>query len=186
MKNIETILSDNNVTLTDEQKTAIMAAVEENYKPIADYDKQKDKLDTANEQIVELTKNLEKLQGIDPEEIKTLKATIEAKDKELADKLAERDFNDSVKEAIRTAKGRNEKAITALLDIEALKKSKNQKEDIAAALKTLSEAEDSKFLFGEAEVVGNESFIGQVTRNSGGSDDSQFREIMGLPPIKRD
>lgn len=184
MKNIETILSDNNVTLTDEQKTAIMAAVEENYKPIADYDKQKDKLDTANEQIVELTKNLEKLQGIDPEEIKTLKATIEAKDKELAEKLAERDFNDMVKDAIRTAKGKNEKAITALLDIETLRTSKNQKEDITAALKTLSEAEDSKFLFGETEVVGSGNFIGNVTKNTGDSQDAALRAAMGLPPLK--
>ena len=39
----------------------------------------------------------------------------------------------------------------ALLDMDTLKASKNQKDDIAAALKGLSEAEDSKMLFGETE-----------------------------------
>ena len=37
------------------------------------------------------------------------------------------------------------------MDVDTLKASKNQKEDIAAAIKGLSEAEDSKMLFGEAE-----------------------------------
>lgn len=184
MKNIETILTESGVTATEEQIEAIKAAVSENYKTVTDYDKQKAKLETAEEQVKTLSENLEGFKGIDPKEIETLKATIEAKDKELADKLAERDFNDSVKEAIRTAKGKNEKAITALLDIEALKKSKNQKEDIAAALKTLSEAEDSKFLFGETEVVGNGNFIGNVTKNTGDSGDAALRAAMGLPPLK--
>ena len=44
MKNFETILSENGVTLTDEQKTAITTAMGENYKPIADWQKQVDKV----------------------------------------------------------------------------------------------------------------------------------------------
>ena len=181
MKNIETILSESGVTMTEEQTKAIVAAVNENYKTVTDYDKQKTKLETAEEQVGTLTKSLEEFKGIDPKEVETLKATIEAKDKELAEKLAERDFNDNVKEAIRTAKGKNEKAIMALMDMDTLKQSKNQKEDIAAALKTLTEAEDSKMLFGDVEVVGNDDFIGQVKRGNGGSDDAELRAIMGLP-----
>lgn len=185
MKNIETILSESGVTMTEEQTKAIVAAVNENYKTVTDYDKQKTKLETAEGQVETLTKSLEDFKGIDPKEVETLKATIEAKDKELAEKLAERDFNDNVKDAIRTAKGKNEKAIMALMDMDALKQSKNQKEDIAAALKTLTEAEDSKMLFGgDVEVVGNDDFIGQVKRGNGGSDDAELRAIMGLPATK--
>ena len=63
---------------------------------------------------------------------------------------------------------KNAKAIAALLDIDTLKASKNQKEDIAAALKELAEAEDSKMLFGEPEpnVVGTGNPIGTVDKKN--------------------
>lgn len=73
----------------------------------------------------------------------------------------------------------------ALLDVNALKASKNQKEDIAAALKTLTEAEDSKMLFGEPEPnpVGTGNLIGQVrTGGSANADEAAMRAAMGLPP----
>ena len=62
----------------------------------------------------------------------------------------------------------------ALLDVNALKASRNQKEDIAAALKTLTEAEDSKMLFGEPEPnpVGTGNLIGQVHKTTGQSTDT--------------
>ncbi|NBH15367.1 hypothetical protein D3Z36_14560 [Lachnospiraceae bacterium] len=74
MKNIEQILKDAGIEVTDEQKAAIVGAVKENYKTIADYDKQvkkteaaetdrdayKGQLDTANE-------TLEKFKDIDPD-----------------------------------------------------------------------------------------------------------------------
>ena len=51
-----------------------------------------------------------------------------------------------------------------LLDVEALKSSQNQKEDMAKALKDLAEAEDSKMLFGapEAQPVATGSPIGTI------------------------
>ena len=72
--------------------------------------------------------------------------------------MADRDFNDLLKSAISEADGKNVKAITALLDVDALKSSQNQKEDIAQALKSLAEAEDSKMLFGaqEAQPIGTD------------------------------
>ena len=47
-----------------------------------------------------------------------------------------------------------------------MKASKNQKEDIAAAIKTLTEAEDSKMLFGEPEPkpAGKVDLIGEVKK----------------------
>ena len=91
-----------------------------------------------------------------------------------------------LKESIVAANGKNAKAITALLDIDALKASKNQKDDIAAALKKLTEAEDSKMLFGEPEPthVGGGNPIGAITKGGNtqtGTD--AMRSIMGLPPL---
>lgn len=118
--------------------------------------------------------------------IETLETDLQTKATEYAQQIADRDFNDLLKESIASVNGKNAKAITALLDVETLKASKNQREDVAAALKALSEAEDSKMLFGEPApaVVGSGNPIGSV--NKGGDSTgatAQMRAIMGLPPI---
>ena len=91
-----------------------------------------------------------------------------------------------MKESIAAVNGKNPKAITALLDVETLRASKNQKEDIATALKALTEKEDSKMLFGEPEPnpVGTGHLIGQVRGgNSTSADEAAMRAAMGLPPV---
>ncbi len=174
MKNIETILKDAGLEVTAEQLAAIDKEVKENYKTITDYEKQKDKLTASEDKVKTLTESLEKFDGVDADkltgEIAALKKQLEEKDKSYASQLADRDFDDLVKDAIAEARGRNPKAIKALLDVEALKASKNQKEDVAAALKKLAEAEDSKMLFGEDQPapVGRIGAIGKVTGGSGG------------------
>ncbi len=65
--------------------------------------------------------------------------------KDHQDKLADMAFDRDVEDAIGKAKGRNAKAIKALLDIEALKKSTNREADIDAALKNV--AKESSYLF---------------------------------------
>lgn len=191
MKNFETILSENGVTLTDDQKTAITKAVGENYKTIADWQRQYDKVQNLTDQLDTAKEALKKFDGVDAaalnQEIEKLKSDLAAKDTEYQGKIADRDFQDMLKEAIATAKGKNAKAIMALLDVDTLKASKNQKEDIATALKTLAEKEDSKMLFGEAEtVVGGGNPIGSVTKNNGGdTPTAEMRAIMGLPPLTK-
>ena len=134
--------------------------------------KAQDDLKVAQDKVKTTEEALKKFDGVDADgmkqQIADLQADLKKRDEDHADELASRDFNDLVKEAIRTSKGRNEKAIMALLDIDALKQSKNQKEDITAALKALSEAEDSKMLFGEpeAENLGLVNPIGTVIKNN--------------------
>ena len=100
------------------------------------------------------------------QKIADLEKDIQTKDETHQKEIADRDFNDLLKESIISANGRNAKAITALLDVETLKASKNQKEDIAAAIKVLTEAEDSKMLFGEPEPkpAGKLDLIGGVKK----------------------
>ena len=173
MKNFEEILSDAGVELTDEQKTAITKAMGENYKPIADWQKQVDKVQNLTEQLDSTKEALKKFDGVDAEalnkQIADLNDELKNKETEYQSKIADRDFQDMLKDSIAAAKGKNAKAITALLDIDVLKASKNQKEDIAAALKALTEAEDSKMLFGEPEPVniGSGNPIGTVNKGSG-------------------
>lgn len=61
--------------------------------------------------------------------------------------LADRDFKTLLEGAITSAKGKNAKAITALLDVATLRDSKNQEADIKAALEALKK--DSGYLFDE-------------------------------------
>lgn len=172
MKNIETILSEAGLTVTDEQKTAINKAVSENYKTVADYDKQKDKLTAAEEKVKSTEEALKAFDGVDLEatkkQIADLQDDLKKKDDEYQAQIADRDFSEILKESIASAGGKNAKAIKALLDekMDGLKKSKNQKEDIDAAIKALTEADDSKFLFGEpdATVVEHINPIGAVKK----------------------
>lgn len=138
--------------LTQEQINFVMA---ENGKDIdkiqkklddmtVERDKEKGRADTAEE-------TLKGFDGVDVEKlnqsIKDWKKKAEDAEKDYQQKIADRDFNDLLKEAIKSANGLNEKAIVGCLDIPALKASKNQKADIESAIKTLAEAEDSKMLF---------------------------------------
>ena len=191
MKNIENILKDAGLEVTAEQLAAIDKEVKENYKTVTDYEKQKDKLSAAEDKVKTLTESLDKFKDVDADklngEIADLKKQLEEKDKTFASQIADRDFDDLVKDAIAEAKGRNPKAIKALLDVEALKASKNQKDDVAAALKKLAEAEDSKMLFGEDQPapVGRVGAIGKVTGGtSGDSFMDSIRAAAGLSTSK--
>lgn len=197
MKNIEAILKEAGLEVTAEQLAAIDKAVKENYKTVVDYDKQKEKLDASEAKVKTLTESMEKFKDVDPEALKKsiedLKKELETKDAEYAGKIADRDFEDILKDAITGAKGRNTKAIRALLDLDALKSSKNQKEDVAEAIKKLTEAEDSSFLFASddgdgqddgddgAGVVGKADVIGTVKGGGGDNFLAGLRSSMGLP-----
>lgn len=121
----------------------------------ADLTAEKGKNATQETTIKDLKKDLEEFKDADvsgmKQKIEDLEKDIKTKDETHQKEIADRDFNDLLKESIASANGKNAKAIAALLDVESLKTSKNQKEDIVAAIKTLTEAEDSKMLFGEPE-----------------------------------
>lgn len=192
MKNIFDILKEYGLEVPEDKKKDFEKAVLDNYKTISDYEVQANKLETAEGKVTTLTESLDKFKDVNVEElnstIATLKTDLANKDQELKDKIADRDFNDLLKDSITSAKGRNAKAIKALLDIDVLKASKNQKEDIASALKELAEAEDSKMLFGEPEpdVLGKGNPIGEVTKGGNQNDDAAMRAVMGLPPEKQE
>lgn len=193
MKNIETILSEVGIELTDEQKKAIVDGVAENYKTINDWQKQVDKVSNLTQQLTTTKDELKKFDGVDAEGLKKQIADLEQKlkdaDADYQTKLADRDFDDLIESEIRSHKGINAKAIRSLLDIDALKTSKNQKNDVASAIKKLTEAEDSKMLFGSAEPEkkGSGSPIGSVSKGSAEATAiAKARAVMGLPPIKED
>lgn len=186
MKNIFEIMKEYGLEVPEDKKKDFEKSVLENYKTVTDYDNQAKKLDAANDTIKandtamkDLQDKLDGFKDVDVsglnQMIKNLQTEKENIQKDYDAKIADRDFNDLVKESIAAVNGRNAKAITALLDVETLKASKNQKEDIAAALKALTEKEDSKMLFGgepEPKPTGTGNLIGQVQKTPGQSTDT--------------
>lgn len=172
------ILKAHGIEVPKDKSEALIKDVAENYKTAAEYEKVSGELDKVNKTIAANDTAIKDLQGklaefkdVDVtklnERIKTLETEKQTIESDYKRQLEERDFDDIVKDAITIAKGRNVKAIKALLDIDELKKSKNQKDDVAAAIKGLTEAEDSKMLFGESVPTGTRKDVGGQVSGSG-------------------
>ena len=116
--------------------------IEEAKKPFEDYESLKEQLQTAKDGLAAFKDvDVDKLQG----KITELTGQLADKDKQWQEKLNGMAFDGRIKDAITAAKGRNAKAISALLDVEKLKKSTNQDADIKDALEALKK--DNAYLF---------------------------------------
>lgn len=85
MKNIEQILKEAGIEVTDEQKAAVNKAVTENYRTVADYDKQVKKTekaegerDTLQGQLTDAQETLKSFDGVDVEGFKQKISDLEA------------------------------------------------------------------------------------------------------------
>lgn len=111
-------------------------------KPFSDYGEIKMQLNEAN-------KTIEGFKAMDIDSVKKAadewKSKAEQAERDAAAKIADIEFNGLLNQAINDAKGRNSKAISALLDLDALKTSKNQETDIKTALERMKK--ESGYLF---------------------------------------
>ncbi|RHV69836.1 hypothetical protein DXB18_01275 [Clostridium sp. OM02-18AC] len=134
--------------LTKEQVDSIM---DENGKDIeamkAERDNYKSQLDTAQTTLKSFEGvNVQELQG----KIAQLTNDMAAKDNEYKKQLADRDFNDLLKETAAGFKPRDLKAVMPFLDVEKLKASKNQESDIKSALEAVKK--DNVYLFQDVSI----------------------------------
>lgn len=186
MKDIFEIMKEFGIEVPEDRQKDFEKKVLENYKTVSDYDVQAKKLEAAEGKVQTLTDSLGKFKDVDVDrlngDIEKLRKKLEDKDRE----LAERDFMDVVRESIHAAKGKDTEKIIRLLDIETLKASKNQKDDIAAAVRAMAEDDVTKGMFqtGEPEKRGTADVIGGISGGSGENMDAQMRAVMGLPPAE--
>lgn len=153
MKNIHTILSELEITIPEDKKAAFDKAVAENYKTIAEHEKKVERLTDDLTAMTTRAKTAEEtLKGFEGkdfdaitrerDEWKTKHDNAVAEHQRQQD---EREFGDLLASCITDAKGKNAKAIGALLDLDTLRSSKNQEKDIKAALDALRT--ESGYLF---------------------------------------
>ena len=123
---------------------------EEIEKITAERDSLADKLKTA-------TDALKTFEGVDVKELEgkiaTLQADLKAKDDDYNAKIAYLSFKALLDSLLAASGSRNTKATKALLDLESLKGSKNQKEDITAAIAAVKA--DNDYLFASNEPIKN-------------------------------
>ena len=184
MKNIHTILSELGITVPEDKKADFDKAVAENYKTSAEFEKkvnrlnddlaaEKKRADTAEE-------TLKGFEGKDFEAITRDRDEWKRKhdEQEAAHKKEkeDREFNDILSSAITEAKGKNAKAIGALLDLEKLRGSKNQEKDIKAALDSLRT--DNGYLFDDNG--GKPAFTQPNGNGAGGGKPVTREEIMNI------
>lgn len=181
MKNITEILTGLGIQIPEDKKADFDKEFAENYKTVADYDKQKLKLTQAQESLKLAQDGLAKFDGVDVDALQNqiiqLKNDITAKETAHAQELADRDFTAMLDAAIAGKHGRSAKAIKAMLDVDSLKASKNQEQDISAALDQL--AEESGYLFDSETPPPYAGGTG--TKQPAAGQDAALRAAFGLP-----
>lgn len=139
---VESIMKENGIDI--EREKAKLTALNE------DLENYKEQLQTAQD-------TLKSFEGVNVDELKgqieNLNKSLSEQEKEYQQRLADRDFNDTLNKAIAELGGKSDKAIRALLDIDTLKASKNQTEDIKNAITQCKTEND--FLFGSDEPINN-------------------------------
>ena len=167
MKNIHEILKGYDIEIPADKKAEFDKAVLDNYKTVAEAEKLRTARDNYKSQLDDATQKLEGFKGVNVEELQGKISALTddlASQKAAFDKqLADRDFDDMLNAAITGSKAKNVKAVRALLDLEAIKASKNQSADIEAALKKVKEEND--YLFTSEEPIDNGQFVGGTTPN---------------------
>ena len=153
MKNLHTILSEYGITIPEDKKAEFDKAVAENYKPTAEHEKKVNRLtDDYNAEKKRADEAAETLKGFEGKDFDAITRERDEWKKKHEEAVAdhkrqqeEREFSSALEAAISEAKGKNAKAIVALLDTEKLRGSRNMEKDIKSALDALRT--DSGYLF---------------------------------------
>lgn len=153
MKNISEILKGLGIELTDEQLKNVVKEVGENYKTINDYDNQKKKLETAEENVKSVQTAFDNFKkdfdGVDVKELKgkvdSLQSTLDTTKQDYENKIARMNL-DSVIQEIATSKNCIDLELAKTqIDYEAIMGSKQQKEDIGKFFDDLKTAKPILF-----------------------------------------
>lgn len=167
--------------LSKEQVDDIMNANSEDVETAkGNLEQVKTELEQTKTQLQEANQTIEGFKDYDQvkEQVKEYKTKYEQSKSEYETKIADMQFHSTLEAAITSAGGRSTKAVMAMLDLDALKQSKDQTADIKSALETCQK--ENSYLFGANEPINNPT--GPTGGGSGGIDanTAALRAAMGL------
>lgn len=155
--------------LTEELATKVAKELDGNYVPKTRFNEVNTELKQAKDQVKERDSQLETLKKSvgDSEELKkqieTLQNENKTKDEAHAAEIKQIKIDAAVDKALSDAKVKNLKAVKALLDLDKAELSDDGTvKGLDVQIKTLSEAEDSKFLFDVSNAQKNQNSKGFV------------------------
>lgn len=127
----------------------INAILDENSRDISAAKKELGDYESVKQQLLDANKVIESFKAMDIDGVKKAadewKEKAEAAERNAAEKVAAMQFESLVEREIVKAKGRDVKAVRALLDTESLRASKNQEADVKAAVGQL--VDEKGYLF---------------------------------------
>ncbi|MUT95793.1 MAG: hypothetical protein EP147_08040 [Subdoligranulum sp.] len=178
---LKAILGDGYNEEIDKQ---ISAEIGKGFVAKADFNAAKEAQRGTAEQLAAANKELEEYKGMDIEGLRKSAADWQAKaeqaEKDADARVAAFQFDAKLDHAITAARGRNGKAIRALLDLDALRTSKDPDKDIAAALTAVQK--DNGYMFDTAPTPPPlATGTGSTTMIGGKDADTAMRKAMGLP-----
>ncbi len=157
MKNIYKILNEIGVEIPEDKIKTFETALEESYKTVSEVEKIRTARDNYKSQLETAQNALKDFEGVDVKDLQgkiaALTSDLEKKETEYQNKIADMEFNSILDSAVTKSGAKNIKAVKALLDLDNLKQSKNQAEDITKALEEIKK--DNDYMFGSDEPFKN-------------------------------
>lgn len=154
---------------TEELATSIMKELDGNFIPKHRFNEVNTELKQAKDQIKDRDSQLEELKRTvgDSDALRTqieqLQNENKSKDEAHANEIKQIKIDAALDKALSEAKAKNPKAVKALLDLDKAELAEDGTiKGLDAQIKTLTEAEDSKFLFDTAKVQNNNNSKGFV------------------------
>lgn len=189
MKNITDILKGYGIEIPEDVKAEFDKEFNSNYKTIAEVNQKTARITELEDQLNTAKAGLKAFEGVDVDSLKgqinDLTGKLTKAEADYQTKIADMEFGNRLDSAITGLKGKNSKAIKAMLDLDALKASKNQTEDIKTALENVKKEND--YLFDAEEKPGSyASGTGSGGRSRsqvsrfGGADVTAFAKAAGL------
>lgn len=194
MKNIIEILKESNIELTEEQEGSVTKLVNDNYKTIAEFDKQKEKLSLAENNAKDIQTKFDKFKenydGVDVEELRkkinTLTNDIDTQKTNYEAQISKMNLDSVLSAKAKEYGCKDFDLAKSQFNYDDLLNSKDQTNDIDKAFKTLKE---NKPILFEEEQKGPTA-TGNIVGSSGqganpNAEDLLLRQAMGLTTEKK-
>lgn len=194
MKNIIEILKESNIELTEEQEDSVTKLVNDNYKTIAEFDKQKGKLSLAENNAKDIQTKFDKFKenydGVDVEELRkkinTLTNDIDTQKTNYEAQISKMNLDSVLSAKAKEYGCKDFDLAKSQFNYDDLLNSKDQTNDIDKAFKTLKENKPILFEEEQKEPTATGNIVGSSGQGANpNAEDLLLRQAMGLTTEKK-